>query len=125
MNNGKKINWSVVETFEDGEGGLVVEVSASDAPRPRYNFRVGRRGERGLIPFIPVFTEGQGSIRVVSSVEKLGLLIERAEEFVREKVQAHEDEYVARRIEREMKQVAREGKKRRPSGYKQHRGPAT
>lgn len=121
---GKRPVWTVVQSFELEGTDLVVEVSQNDAPRPRYSYRVGKKGERGTIPFIQVFTEGQGTIRVVSTAAKVAELIAQAEEFVRQKVQEHEDAYIERRIEREMRQVEKEGKKRRPSGYKQRGRPA-
>lgn len=119
MNDRPKITWTVVKEFE--EDGVLVEVSMSDTARPMYNVRVGRRGERGTIPFLPLRTEGQGKVRVVSVTDAVARLLDEAERFVEEQAQAREDEYIQKRIEREARQVEKEGKKRKSSGYK-HRG---
>lgn len=113
-----KAIWTVVKELE--ENGVLVEVSKSDAYRPRYAIRVGRRGDKGLVPFLPLFIEGKGKITVNSPADTAAKLMKEAAEFVREEAQKAEDEYIEQRIARELKQVEREGKKRRPSGYKQH-----
>ena len=100
------------------ENGILVEVSANDAPRQRYTVRVGRRGERGSIPFLPLFIQGQGKVHVVPVAETVAKLLGEAQEFVTERAQADEDAYIARRLERETPQAEREGKKRRSPGYK-------
>mgnify|MGYP001614709728 CR=1 FL=1 len=112
-----KITWKVVKEFE--EEGILVQVSASETARPRYTMRVGRRGENGVIPYLPVFTEGQGSVRVRSVVDTVGRLLDLAEIYVQGEAQKNEDAWIAARIEREEKGVVRDGKKRRPA-YKQH-----
>lgn len=123
MNDRRKVNWSVVKDFE--LNGIVVEVSASDTERPRYSVRIGRRGERGTVSFVPLYIEGQGKVRVTSIVDTMSKLLQEAQEFVEEQAQTHEDEYIAKRIERETREAARDGKKRRSSGYKQHRPEGT
>lgn len=115
---GPKPNWSVVKEIE--EDGIVVEISSNDAQRPRYNVRIYRPGERGPIPFLQLRTEGQGQIQIVSLVPTVTKLLAQAEEFAREQAQIREDEYIEKRTAREAREVAREGKKRRSSGYKQH-----
>jgi len=117
VNERPKIAWSVVKEFE--ENGIVVEVSVSDTRTPRYNARVVRRNERGAIPFLQLRTEGQGKVRIVSIAKTVEKLLSEAEQFVESEVQKIEDAYIDQRIERESRQVEREGKKRRP-GYKQH-----
>ncbi len=116
MNDKPKLNWNVVKEFE--ENGILVEVSASDATRTRYTVRIGRRGERGSIPFLPLYTIGQGKVSVVSVVETVSKLLLQAEKFVEEQAQVQEDAYLSERIERESRQVEREGKKRRGPQYK-------
>jgi hypothetical protein len=118
MNERPKISWTIIKEFE--ENGILVEVSMSDGYRPRYNVRVGRRGERGTIPFLQLRVEGQGKVRVIDVSETVAKLLYAAQEFVEGRVQEHEDKFIAERIERESRQVEREGKKRRPSGYKHH-----
>lgn len=120
MDNGVRSTWTVIKEFE--ADGILVEVSSNDSPRPRHTVRVGRRGERGTIPFLPLFIEGQGKVRVVSVAETVAKLLVEAQNFVEERAQAIEDEYLAERISRESRQVEREGKKRRSSGYKNHGG---
>ena len=117
-----KITWKVVKEFE--EEGILVQVSASETARPRYTMRVGRRGENGVIPYLPVFTEGQGCVRVRSVVDTVGRLLDLAEIYVQGEAQKNEDAWIAARIEREEKGVVRDGKKRRPA-YKQHGGRST
>jgi hypothetical protein len=112
----KKPSWTVVKEFE--ESGVLVEVSASDTARSRYSIRIGRRGERGAMPFLPLYLQGQGSVRVVSVAQTIEKLVRLAEDFVREEAQKKEDEYIEQRIARETRQVEREGKKKR-GGYKQ------
>lgn len=119
MNDQRKINWSVVKEIESD--GIVLEVSASDGRRPRYSVRIGRRGERGLVSFVPLFIKGQGKVQVVSIVETVSKLLIDAQGFVEEQAQKAEDQYIEERISREARGVEKDGKKRRSSGYKHHR----
>jgi len=118
MNERSKISWTIIKEFE--ENGILVEISESSAYRPQYNVRVGRRGERGTIPFLQLRVEGQGKVRVVDVSETVAKLLSEAQKFVEDRAQDREDKFIAERIERESKQVEREGKKRRPSGYRHH-----
>lgn len=116
MNDRPKLNWSVIETLE--EEGIAVEITRSDGYRPRYAVRVGRKGERGVIPFLPMFIKGQGKIHVVTIASTVEKLLIEAEKLVEGLAQQHEDEYIEQRIAREARQVEKEGKKRKSSGYK-------
>jgi hypothetical protein len=113
-----KPNWKVIKEFE--ENGILVEVSASDGYRPRYTVRVGRRGERGTIPFLQLFVEGQGKVRVRPVADIVARLLDEAEKHVEDLAQQWENEYLEQRIAREDRQVQKEGKKRKSSGYKGH-----
>ncbi len=114
-----KPNWSVIRDFE--RDGVLVQVSASDARRPRYTVRVGRRGERGIIPFLQCYIVGQGKVSVRPIATVVYELLAEAETFVQGLAQEHEDKYLAEKIQHEERGATRDGKKRRPSGYKQAR----
>lgn len=111
-----KITWKIVKEFE--ENSVVVQVSASDTARPRYTYRIGRRGENGLIPYLQAFVEGQGAVKVRSLVDTIAKLLDEAEQYVQIEAQRAEDEWIAKRIERDERGAARDGKKKRKAGYK-------
>ena len=113
-----RLVWKEIKELE--ENGVLVVVSASDGTRPRYNVRVGRRGERGVIPFLPLFVKGQGKVHVTPIADTISRLVCEAEKFVEGLAQDDEDKFIEARMARESKQVEREGKKRR-TAYKQQR----
>ena len=114
----RRVNWTVIEKFE--KNGIVVEVSESDARRPRYTARIGWKGEHNTMPHLRFFVEGQGKVRVSPISAIVAELLAQAEKFVEARAQVNEDKYIEERLERETRQVEREGKKRRSSGYKGH-----
>lgn len=109
--NRPKIAWETAREFE--EAGIVVQISASDGRRTRYSVRVGKRGENGIIPFLPLFLEGQGEVRVVSVVNTIASLLTKAEAYVQERAQDEEDLFIQQKIDREQRGVERDGKKKR------------
>jgi len=89
----KPLAWLDVMTFEDGD--LVVQVRKLDIRAPRFSISIGRVRNDRFLPFLPVFTEGQGKITVVHLFAKVGLLVQKAEEWVLEQVQRYEDEQLS------------------------------
>lgn len=101
-------DWKKVKEFE--EHGVVVIVSALEGRgRPKFNIEVGSRGKNGrIMRYFPIYTDGQGRIEIQRVSGYIAKLTDAAEDWIQEESQRREDEFIARRLEREQKQLDRD-----------------
>lgn len=99
---GRKPEWKVVKTIDDGK--FAVQISATDTFRPRYSVQVGKVRDGQFRPHLPIETEGLYKISLVRSLTKdLAGLLQAAEEWILEEAALRADESLDKRIEKEQK----------------------
>jgi hypothetical protein len=118
-NNVKKVQWTLVKTFEDPQYGIVVSVNQSDQYRPRYSYEIGYRpksvGQEGYARRqLPLMATGQGKIKIESLGNAITRLTSEAELWVEARCQAREDEIIAEKIARERNDLERGKPKQKP-----------
>lgn len=107
MNN-QKVLWQPEKTFHDVASNLVVKIQKLPLYRPLYSYEVGRMNKDSkFIRFLyseAVVALGKVALRGLDT-EALVKLIAEAELYIHEKMQAREDQVLASREERELRQV--------------------
>lgn len=110
-------SWTEVKSFEDD--GVIVVVNVSNHFRPRYSWALSFRTNKGSMGrFKQVRPEGQGAIKIESSVKTITKLLEEAEKWILQKLQENEDWEIQKRIDRESSDIER-GKPKVKPGLKQ------
>lgn len=117
----RKINWNDVKTFHDETTGFAVVVEKSDAFHPRYNLKLGRMHDGRLRWGLrPIVDTQNGTVKLSPlPMDVMQRLVAQAEWYVQEETQKHEDEFQARRREREEKQINRGKQETRHTGKTQ------
>lgn len=109
-NNGPRAEWSVVKEFIDAASGLVVQVSKLPLGRPRFNIAVAAKRADGVTSrFISPAVAVENAIASATfSGSTLSRLFDEATLYIQEEVQKNEDAWIARKIQREERQLERE-----------------
>ena len=102
-----KSSWVDDRVFE--RDGIVVQVRKLQIAKPRFDYLVGRRTDRGISRFVPCWSEGsgKGAIRVKPTAQLVFSLIEEAEQYVRDELQYIEDCLIERRQSHEQRELNR------------------
>lgn len=113
MNEQKpRVEWTIVKAFVDEASGLVVQVSKLALGRPRYNISIGARraDQEGIVSrFIqPALTVENAKATARFDGMALARIFDEATLFVQDEVQKNEDAWIARKMEREERQLERE-----------------
>lgn len=113
MNDLPKVDWIEDKRFE--RDGLCVVVQKLPLRRARYSCFVGRPMEKGISKYLPIFSEGTGSITIKRVGAIISDLLYEAEEYILGELQYQEDNWIEQRQFHEGKSLNRD-KKRTPVG---------
>jgi len=121
QNQKPQIERIVAKEFDDVPNELVVKIMKTVGFRPRYSFEVGRRGQAGqFVRFFPFFVTVKNATVTYKAINgvALGLLIQKAEEWMHQECQKSEDEIIAAKIYKEESTLTRD-KPKQKAGLKE------
>lgn len=101
-----KVPWVDDRCFE--RDGLVVQVRKLPLSWPRFSLLIGRRTEKGISRFLPLWSERGAQVRIKPTAAVLGALVGEAEDYIRGELQYAEDSYLQRQQARELRELDRD-----------------
>lgn len=89
------------------QDGITIQVEQTLGLKPRFSLKIGKKLENGwLAPFVPVFIEGLGSVRIRSLLPVMAKLLADAEAWISATAQAHEDKNMEFRLAKEQRDAS-------------------